>query len=273
MDGNIPTREDELADEAFTAVFPNGLPPARRPGSASAIVGSFPLTQAHLGKLAAHAESGDTLGVSARPRARMSSVHRRAASLLANGMDEGRVALLCGYDATTISILKTDPMFRELLVYYSDMVEDGFKTVVEEMADLSEDVVAELRYRLDNSPELFSISQLDTLLRTLADRTGNGPTSTQNVRSVSLALSGADLARVKAGRSPAAPGEGRQPTPLPHGAASALEGVLDLPAVNVTATVAQTGLAGSEGVRLGEEDGGGADLPISNAGPSVPRVD
>lgn len=271
-DGNIPSLSEELEDEAFASVFPNGLPPAR-PVAGCAILSSFPLTQEHLGRLAAHAESGEALNVTPRPRERMSRVHHRAAQLLAGGMAPGRVGLMCGLSGATISILQTDPMFQELLVYYSDMVNDEFKTVVEEMADLHEDVIGELRYRLDSAPNTFTVSQLTELHKALADRTGNGPTSTTNVRQTTLALSGADLARIKAGRAAPTPGASRQPTPLPDNAARTLEGVLDLPAVHVTATVSEAGLAGSEGVCVGEEDGGLAEEAVSHDTPSVPRVD
>ncbi len=47
------------------------------------------------------------------------------------------------------------------------------------MAGLSKDAVVELQTRMENEPEKFTNSMLLEMLKTLADRTGHGPTTTQ----------------------------------------------------------------------------------------------
>jgi len=267
-----PTREEELADEAFLSVFPNGVPSAR-PVANCAILSSFPLTPDHLAKLAVHVDSGQTLGVTATPRKRMSRVHHRVAQFLAGGMHPGRVALLCGLDIATVSILQSDPLFGELIEYYSSMVEDEFKTVVEEMADLNADVIGELRHRLDNAPDAFTVSQLLEAMKALSDRTGHGPSTNHNVRAVSVALSGADFARVKAPGSLPEPGAGRPPQALPDSAAQSLQGLFDLPPVLNARSVSSSPVSGSEGVCLGEEGEGPPADGLPDPAVPLPRVD
>lgn len=271
---STPSCDEEMADEVFLSVFPNGVPSAR-PVAGCAILASFPLGPEHLAKLALHHESGQALGVEPSLRKRMSRVHHRAAQFLAGGMQPGRVALLCGLDVATISILQSDPLFGELIEYYSLMVEDEFKTVVEEMADLNLDIVGELRFRLDSAPGNFTVTQLLEAMKALSDRTGNGPTSNHNVRSVSFALNGADFQRVKAGvhDSHGGPSPGRSPQSLPDGAVQSLQGLLDLPPVLNARTVSATEVGRSEGVRLGTEGEGPPTDGLPEPTLPVPRVD
>lgn len=194
------TNPDTEVDIALAAVFPNGLPAGARPASASPIVRTFPLDETHLAKLAAHNESGAALGVTNAPLARIKRRHHRLAMILAGGeMDEGRAALMCGLHPSTVSILKNDPAFAELLAMYSDGVTAQFRDTVAEMAELAEDVIELIRQKLDAQGESVSLDTLMKFLPTLTDRTGNGPTSNHNVRAVSVALSGDDLQRLKAG--------------------------------------------------------------------------
>lgn len=193
----LPSREVELAADAFKSVFPDGLPPSR-PAAGTAIETSFPLSEEHLMSLAAN---DSPMGVKAEPLKRVSQTHHRLAQLLAAGMDPGRAGIVCNYGPATVSILQTDPMFQELLAYYGSQVEDNWKDVVELMADLHLDVVEELRTRLEQNPSQFSIAAMTDLMKALSDRTGHGPTT--NIQAAVVSLTGADLERLKASAQPA----------------------------------------------------------------------
>lgn len=202
-DGTPPSVEDEAAAEAFRAVFPNGLPGAR-PASGTAIVRFFPLETDHLKELAESNAAGEVLDVQNTPRQRMSRTHHRLAQLLAMGMDPGQAGIVCNYIPSTVSILRSDPLFQELEHYYSLQVGDEFRTVVELMADLHTDVVHELRDRLETNPSQFTVASLTELMTKLADRSGAGPTSNVNAHVTSLSLNGADLERIKSTPAPGA---------------------------------------------------------------------
>lgn len=262
----VPSKEEELADEAFSSVFPNGLPPKGRPSSATAIVRSYPLGQEHLIQYAAHQESGDTLGVQPSQLARISRTHHRLAQLLANGMDPGKAGIICNYGAATVSILQSDPAFQELLAFYSDQVDDAFRTVVEEMADLHTDVVLEIRERLAVAPANFTASQLTDLMKALSDRTGNGPTSNVNSKQVSVVLSAADVAAIKAGGPVGLPPDGRQTIQLTPADFRALESNADPDAsLRDSSPDGREGVSQNQGLPVRTEGHPGADEDLAEA--------
>lgn len=271
---SLPTREEELADEAFTSVFPNGLPPAK-PSAGSAIVRAFPLNATHLETLNAHHESGRALGVDTSPRQKMSMRHHRVAQLLAQGTPPGEVAVVTGLALTTISILQSDPMFKELLNYYAGEVDEAFRDAQTEMGELALDVIAEIRSRLENSPQSLSASVLDSLLKTLADRTGNGPTSTNNIN-VGVAVNAADLARIKgsplsrADESLNRPPRNVTPGHQSEGAHPSLD---HLPTVINAPTVRETGVGDASRAGVGEEGPGLFDEVPSSPAVALPRMD
>ena len=286
MDGNlppsgldaetqIPKRSDELADAAFKSVFPHGLPPAK-PVAGSAIVRSFPLTSTHLEALKTHHELGESLGLMPEPRKRMSRRHHRVAQLLASGMEPGRVSVLTNMGQATISILQTDPLFCELLEYYASQVDDEFRTVVEEMAELHTEVVEEIRGRLEDNPNSFTISQLTELMKAVSDRTGNGPTSTSKSLNITAPLDANTLALIKSSHRPAP-----RPADGVHGSDGirASEGAGNSISLPVLPTVvnAPTYTPGGEwegaGDGVGAEGPGPRDEVVAVDSLAVPRLD
>lgn len=229
----LPPKEDEAAAAAFRAAFPNGLPPAR-PAAGSAIVRHFPLEAQHLQAIADANTAGVVLGLSAEPRVKMSRTQHRLAQLLAMGMDPGRAGVVCNYNVSTVSILRSDPMFQELEHYYSLQVDDEFQTVIQQMADLHEDIVVEIRTRLENDPNQFSISAMTELFKALSDRVGHGPTSNINQKSAVLHVTPADLTRIKS--TSAAPTDQRngQTGQLSEADRQSLDSVFTLSANDVT---------------------------------------
>lgn len=111
---------------------------------------------------------------------RLTERHHALARLLATGTPPGQAAVITGYDSSRISILQTDPSFKELIEFYSLEVNAEYRTMQAQMAGLGEDAVAELRRRLEDDElvkEMGAGFLLDIVTK-IADRTGNGPTST-----------------------------------------------------------------------------------------------
>ena len=96
-----------------------------------------------------------------------------------------------------VSTLKTDPAFVELLSFYRERVDVSFEDTLSHIGGLAKDAVVELRDRLEEDPETFSNKQLLEILTAMADRSGNGPTSTQVSINTNLA-SRIDMARQRA---------------------------------------------------------------------------
>lgn len=107
--------------------------------------------------------------------------HHALAKMLASGMSEGEAAIACGYDNSRISILKSDPSFLELLEFYRGNSAERHFDRAEMMEGLSRDVIQELRDRLEDDPESFTVNQLESLVKTFADRTGMGPSTKTEV--------------------------------------------------------------------------------------------
>lgn len=133
------------------------------------------LTEDHALAVQAHVESEKVLGVKTPDIKSIRNTHHRLAQLLAVGVDETVAAKLCNYSINRVSVLKSDPAFAELLAYYGKNVEEQWGDFVGTAANLSMDVLQEMQRRLDETPEAFSVNQLNEMLKTLADRSGNAP--------------------------------------------------------------------------------------------------
>lgn len=128
---------------------------------------------------------------------RITERHHALARLLASGTAPGHAAIITGYDASRISILQTDPSFAELVDFYTQDVEAEYRSMHAQMAGLGGDAIDELRRRVEDEPEKLGAQFLLDVVTKIADRTGNGPTTsvTQEVN-ITLDLS----ARMKMAR-------------------------------------------------------------------------
>lgn len=133
-----------------------------------------PLDASHIAAAREYVESGNPLGVTVDLKS-IRHTHHRAAQLLAAGMDENRVAVLCNYTPQRISQMKAVPAFADLLAYYKKQVDVEFADFVSSAAALSQDILQEIQRRMDEEPEKISPSMLNEFLKTLADRSGNAP--------------------------------------------------------------------------------------------------
>lgn len=112
---------------------------------------------------------------------RLSERHHSLARALAGGMTPAQAAAMTGYVISRVSILQGDPAFRELVEFYRGEVTARFVEVHELLAGVTTDALLELRERLEEGPEKFKVAELLEISKMGADRTGNGPSSKQEV--------------------------------------------------------------------------------------------
>lgn len=155
--------------------------PSPRGRKAKEIAVSFErnLERADIDALWALPEGG--LASTTPPLMKIRHRHHQLARLLAGGTKEAEAALITGYQISSISILKQDPAFKELLAYYKDQADEVFVDFYKRLQTLSLHTVDEVLDRLDSSPEDFSIEDLQKLLELGADRTGFGPSKNATI--------------------------------------------------------------------------------------------
>lgn len=112
---------------------------------------------------------------------RLSERHHALARNLASGMKIGEAAAVCGYDISRVSILKDDPAFVELIKFYGEQVNAQYAGLHEVLAGMSLDAALILRERMEDNPEKIKVAELLEISKMGADRTGHGPSSTQQV--------------------------------------------------------------------------------------------
>lgn len=110
---------------------------------------------------------------------RLSDRHHALARALASGLSERDAAITCGYSSSAVSILKTDPAFKELLEFYRDRAGEAFETTSAKLAALTNEALSLLIEKMENDPESLTVSQLHDLAKLGADRSGYGPQSSQ----------------------------------------------------------------------------------------------
>ena len=147
------------------------------------IVGTAPLTQADL-RLLQTEERGRSTDGAVRPLERLTNRHHALARLLATGScTQGEAGIIMGYADATISILKQDPSFQQLITFYQNEVAEEFRGFQAQLAGVAEDALAELHSRIEDPEtrkELGAAFLLDVVTK-IADRTGHGTSSTTKV--------------------------------------------------------------------------------------------
>lgn len=122
------------------------------------------------------------------PIKRITERHHMVARLLAAGTSPGEVSALTGYDNSRISVLQNSPAMQELIALYRAEVNTQFAHTLDHLAGLSKDAILELRLRLEEEPEEFSVKELKDVAELALDRTGYGKATTVNSNvNVSLA--------------------------------------------------------------------------------------
>lgn len=108
---------------------------------------------------------------------KLRSSHHAAARYFALGMKNYEVSAVTGYTEARLSVLKSDPTFQELVQYYQDNSTEKVVELRDRMLTVGMDALDVLQERLDERPDDFKNAELTDVVRTMADRTGNGPSS------------------------------------------------------------------------------------------------
>lgn len=98
---------------------------------------------------------------------KVTNAHHRLAQLIAQGKENGEVALLTGYDPAYISKIKSDPTFAELVTTYAGERKIVFADVLERMKMLGLSTLDELQSRLADEPEKWTKNELMNLAEML----------------------------------------------------------------------------------------------------------
>jgi hypothetical protein len=122
--------------------------------------------------------------------------HHQLARLLASGVQPTAAASISGFALSRISILKDDPAFSELLEFYSAQTEDFRADMVQQLNTMSMDSLQVLSERVRDNPEEVTNNTLIELVKLGADRSGVGPSSTQQVEHTHI-LDQSDLDKLK----------------------------------------------------------------------------
>lgn len=104
------------------------------------------------------------------PLKKITDRHHALARLLASGMKDSDAAIVTGYSASRVSILKSSPAFQELYSLYQGDVRENHATILEHIAGVSRDVLLEIRDRIEDQPESFSNRELLAILTETMDR-------------------------------------------------------------------------------------------------------
>jgi hypothetical protein len=124
---------------------------------------------------------------------RITDRHHALARCLAGGMAEGDAAVLQGYTISRVSILKSDPAFKELLQFYREDALRPYRDLHIRLSGLATDATVLLQEKLEADLELevedrkVPVNQLMELTKMGADRTGFGPQATNVNVNVDLA--------------------------------------------------------------------------------------
>jgi hypothetical protein len=118
---------------------------------------------------------------------RLTERHHALARNIASGMPIGEAAILQGYTINRVSILQSDPAFKELLSFYREDAQRPYRDLHVRLSGLASDAAEELSNRLEEKPEDITVGQLMELTKMGADRTGFGPSATNVQVNVDLA--------------------------------------------------------------------------------------
>jgi hypothetical protein len=123
----------------------------------------------------------ETLGVKPIPLAKVREIHHQIARLLAQGLRPVEVSAIVGFSQSRISILKSDPTFKELLAFYSNRRDEIGQDLTAKLTALTLDAMTTLHERLVDAPEEITTDELQRAVNAGLDRLGHGSRSTVEV--------------------------------------------------------------------------------------------
>lgn len=123
--------------------------------------------------------------------ARLRHRHHLVARLLVEGRPNIEVAAITGYAQGSISQMKADPAFQELMEYYKGQTDAVYVGVHERLARVGEMALDEIEDRLHTKPDTFSNKELreltaETFERTVAPGKGLGANQGSSGHSITI---------------------------------------------------------------------------------------
>ena len=130
-----------------------------------------PIQREELGKLLVPRKPREKQGLN-----KLTERHHLAARLLAEDTPPGVVAAQCRYSQSRIAILQADPLFAELVAFYSQGIADERERVGGKYLAAGATAVDLLMKRLEKEPNSFDNGDLVNVAAKLGDRGGLAPT-------------------------------------------------------------------------------------------------
>lgn len=134
------------------------------------------------------------LGSAPDPIKKLTDRHHALARLLAQGTSQDEAALILNYDVSRVSNLKNSPAFIELLAFYRKDVQREYVTTHKQLAGLARDAVMELRERLEEEPEKFSVNELLRISTETYDRSNAEEEASERNKPVRIELISPEVA-------------------------------------------------------------------------------
>ncbi len=122
-------------------------------------------------------------GIQAPTIKKLRDRHHALAKCLASGMKDGEASLITGYDVSRISILKSDPTFKQLMAEYHSIAEGAFADFQARAAIVTVEALNQIQEELEEDAERVEAGMERTIplgaklaiVEKLADRTGHAP--------------------------------------------------------------------------------------------------
>ena len=121
---------------------------------------------------------------------RLRDRHHSLAKALAEGMSDTEASAITGYDPSRISILKSDPTFKNLIADYRKIKDGCFADFQERAASVSLEYLNILADYAEETPEAIEPAFALEVVKTLADRTGHAPVAKSVQVSATVDLTG-----------------------------------------------------------------------------------
>lgn len=109
--------------------------------------------------------------------AKLRDRHHSLARCLAGGMSNVEASAITGYSPSRISILISDPTFKELLTFYKEHEDSAHAEFSKRATMVTLTALDNLQEQVEDEANPLSVDQNLTIIKTLADRTGHAPVS------------------------------------------------------------------------------------------------
>lgn len=127
------------------------------------------------------AVSGAPLGWKRSPLQKITIAHHTIARMTAEGTPVMEISAVTGRTPASITQLRADPAFKELVVHYKKVNEIAKVDLEQQLTDVSSTALNTLQERMETEPEKMSDQDLRKIAQLGLDRTGFGPSKTVKI--------------------------------------------------------------------------------------------